>query len=231
MRAKEYLNQHRHDLKYAEVVGQIIDDLLPLRKDKEATNAYMNRRLSADIRFQHYLLKKELFERGNAMQPEEPVFEDLEGEINKDISIEVRKELFCVIREDDSFGYLFYILGTEYNAHHSGEPIDCVPDSEQILRSIIDNRDDYPKKKLDSFINEDLNYRQYCTLLDGNYWADDDTLYLKYFNRVYQIYDELRLRRGSMSEVKKYLQEQKFDNDAEKFWIYSFIITLIEASR
>ena len=57
MRAKEYLNQHRHDLKYAEVVGQIIDDLLPLRKDKEATNAYMNRRLSADIRFQHYLLK------------------------------------------------------------------------------------------------------------------------------------------------------------------------------
>lgn len=231
MRAKEYLNQHRHDLKYAEVVGQIIDDLLPLRKDKEATNAYMNRRLSADIRFQHYLLKKELFERGNAMQPEEPVFEDLEGEINKDISIEVRKELFCVIREDDSFGYLFYILGTEYNAHHSGEPIDCVPDSEQILRSIIDNRDDYPKKKLDSFINEDLNYRQYCTLLDGNYWADDDTLYLKYFNRVYQIYDELRLRRGSMSEVKKYLQEQKFDNDAEKFWIYSFIITLIEAPR
>ena len=76
-----------------------------------------------------------------------------------------------------------------------------------------------------------MNYRQYCTLLDGNYWADDDALYLKYFNRVYQIYDELRLRRGSMSEVKKYLQEQKFDNDAEKFWIYSFIITLIEASR
>ena len=59
MRAKEYLNQHRHDLKYAEVVGQIIDDLLPLRKDKEATNAYMNRRLSADIRFQHYLLKRQ----------------------------------------------------------------------------------------------------------------------------------------------------------------------------
>jgi len=230
MRAKEYLNQHRQELKYADVVGQIIDELLPLRKDKEATNAYMNRRLSADIRYQHYLLKRELFERGNALQPNMPVFEDLEGEINKDISIEVRKELFCVIREDNSFGYLFYILGTEYNAHHVGEPIDCVPDSEQILQGIIDNRDDYPKKKLDSFINEDLNYRQYCTLLDGNYWADDDTLYLKYFNRVYQIYDELRLRRSSMSEVKKYLQVQSFDNDAEKFWIYSFIITLIEAS-
>ncbi len=230
MRAKEYLNLHRQELKYAAVVGQIIDDLLPLRKDKEATNAYMNRRLSADIRYQHYLLQKELFERGNALQPDKPVFEKLEGEISKDISIEVRRELFCIIREDESFGYLFYILGMEYNAHHSGEPIDCVPDNEQILRSIIDNRDDYPKKKLDSFINEDLNYRQYCTLLDGNYWADDDTLYLKYFNRVYQIYDELRLCRGSMSGVKKYLNEQTFDNDAEKFWIYSFIITLIEGS-
>ena len=230
MRAKEYLSQHVHELSHAKIVGQIIDVLLPLRKDKEATVAYVDRRLSADIRYQYYLLKKELFERGNALQPEKPVFEVFEGEIGKDISMEVRKELFCVIREDDSFGYLFYILGTEYNARHSGEPIDCVPDSEQILRSIISNRDDYPKKQLDSFINDDLNYRQYCTLLDGNYWADDDTLYLKYFNRVYQIYDELRLRRNSMLEVKSYLKEQSFDNDAEKFWIYSFIITLIEAS-
>ena len=49
MRAKEYLNQHWQELKYAEIVEQIIDDLLPLRKDKEATKAYMNRRLSADI--------------------------------------------------------------------------------------------------------------------------------------------------------------------------------------
>lgn len=114
----------------------------------------------------------------------------------------MRKELFCVIREDDSFGYLYYILGTEYNTHHCDEPIDCVPDSKQILRSIIDSRDDYPKKELDSFINEELNYRQYCTLQDGKYWEDDDTLYLNYFNRVYEIYDELRLRRSSMLEVK-----------------------------
>lgn len=202
MRAKEYFNQHKHELKYAEVVGKIINDLLPLRKDSKATAAYMNQRLSADIRYQHYLLKKELFERGHALQPEQPVFEELEDDISKDISIEVRKELFCVIREDESFGYLYYILGTEYNTHHCDEPIDCVPDSEQILRSIIDNRDDYPKKELDSFINEELNYRQYCTLQDGKYWEDDDTLYLNYFNRVYEIYDELRLRRSSMLEVK-----------------------------
>ena len=218
MRAKEYFNQHKHELKYAEVVGKSINDLLPLRKDPKATAAYMNQRLSADIRYQHYLLKKELFERGHALQPDQPVFEELEDDISKDISIEVRKELFCVIREDESFGYLYYILGTEYNTHHCDEPIDCVPDSEQILRSIIDNRDDYPKKELDSFINEELNYRQYCTLQDGKYWEDDDTLYLNYFNRVYEIYDELRLRRSSMLEVKKYLKEQLF-------------ITLIEASK
>ena len=231
MRAKEYFNQHKHELKYAEVVGKIINDLLPLRKDPKATAAYMNQRLSADIRYQHYLLKKELFERGHALQPDQPVFEELEDDISKDISIEVRKELFCVIREDESFGYLYYILGTEYNTHHCDEPIDCVPDSEQILRSIIDNRDDYPKKELDSFINEELNYRQYCTLQDGRYWEDDDTLYLNYFNRVYEIYDELRLRRSSMLEVKKYLKEQLFCNDVEKYWVYAFIITLIEASK
>lgn len=230
MRAKEYLNQHKDDLKHATIVGQVIRDLLPLRKDRTATCAYVERQLSADIRYRHYLLKKDLFERGNVMQLEKPVFQDTEGEVCREIAADVRQELFCAIREDDSFGYLFYILGTEYNSHHSSKPIDCVPDSKQILQRIIDNRDDYPKKKLDSFINEDLNYRQYCTLLDGKYWENDDTLYLKYFNRVYQIYDELRLHKNSMSEVKSYLGEQVFDNDAEKYWIYSFIITLIESS-
>ncbi len=54
MRAKEYLNQHAHELKHADIVGQIIDDLLPLRKDKEATGAYVDRRLSADIHYRTF---------------------------------------------------------------------------------------------------------------------------------------------------------------------------------
>ena len=45
MRAKEYINVHKQDLKHAEIVSQIIEDLQPLRMDKKATCEYMKNRL------------------------------------------------------------------------------------------------------------------------------------------------------------------------------------------
>lgn len=231
MRAKEYIHLHQRELKHAEIVSQVIKDLLPLRKDKDATCEYMNNHLSADTRYQHYMLQKELFERGNAMQLEEPTFDAIEGEVSMDIAAEVREELFHVIEDDGSFGYLFYILGTEQNARHNSEPIDCIPNDERIVQRLTANRDDYPQDNLDGYINENLNYQQYNTLIDGHYWEDDDSLYLQYFNRVYEMYDELRLRKQSISGIKGYLREQQFDSDAQKYWSLAFIITLIEESE
>ena len=231
MRAKEYIHIHLNELKHAEIVSKVICDLLPLRMDKAATCEYMNNCLFADVRYQHYTLQKELYERGNAMQLEEPTFEAMEGEVSMDIAAEVREELFHSIESDDSFGYLFYILGTEQNSRHNSEPIDCIPNDERIVQCLIANRDDYPKDNLDGYINENLNYQQYNKLIDGHYWEDDDALYLRYFNRVYEIYDELRLKKQSISGVKGYLREQQFDNDAQKYWTLAFIITLIEESE
>lgn len=228
MRAKEYIYNHRHELKHADIVSKVINDLLPLRKDRVSTSKYMNNHLSADIRYQHYMLQKELFERGNAMQLEEPTYEKMDGEISMDISAAVREELFMAIKDDESFGYLFYCLGTEQNLRHNREPIDCIPNAERIVQRICENRDDYPKDSLDGFINDDLNYQQYNILIDGKYWEDDDSLYLAYFNRVYEMYDELRLRKRSISDIKSYIKEQHFENNAQKYWTYIFIITLID---
>jgi len=231
MRAKEYLHLHKQELKHAEIMGQVIKDLLPLRMNKDATCDYINNHLSADLRYQQYLLQRELYERGNAMQQDEPKFESIEGEISMNIAAEVREGLFHIIEKDGSFGYLFYILGTEQNARHNSDPIDCIPNDERIQQRLIDNRDDYPKDNLDEYINENLNYQQYNTLIDGHYWKDDNALYLQYFNRVYEMYDELRLRKQSISGIKGYLREQQFDSDALKYWILAFIITLIEESE
>jgi len=228
MRAKEYIHLHQQELKHPDIVKQVISDLLPLRLDKVATGEYMNSRLSADTRYQHYLLKKELFERGNALQTEEPSYEPMEGEVSMDIASEVREDLFHAVEHDGSFGYLFYILGTEQNARRNSEPIDCIPNAERIVQRLIENRDDYPKENLDGYINENLNYQQYNMLVDGHYWEDDDAIYLKYYNRVYEIYDELRLRKQSISAIKGFLREQIFDSDAEKYWTLAFIVTLIE---
>lgn len=228
MRAVEYININRSSLKHAEIVSQVIKDLLPLRMDKEATDEYMNTHLSADTRYKQYLLQKELFDRGNAMQTTDPSFEEIEGEIPMSIAFEVREELFHAIKDDGSFGYLFYILGTEQNFRHNNDPIDCVPDAERITHCVLENRDDYPKEDLDSFINDDLNYQQYNILMDGHYWDDDDSLYLAYFNRVYSIYDELRLRRQSISGVRSFLREQQFETEVEKYWTFAYIVTLID---
>lgn len=230
MRAKEYINLHKQELKHADIVSQVIKDLLPLRMDKDATDEYMNNRLSADTRYKQYLLQNELFERGNAMQTTEPTFEKIEGELPMDIAPEVREELFKVIREDGSFGYLFYILGTEQNSRHNSEPMDCIPNGERIVQCITENRDDYPKEELDGYINDDLNYQQYNILMDGHYWDEYDALYLAYFNRVYAVYDELRLRKQSISGVRNYLREQQFETDAEKYWTFAYIVTLIDES-
>lgn len=228
MRTKEYIHLHQQDFKHIEVVSQVINDLLPLRKDRVATGEYLNNHLSADIRYQHYTLQKKLFDSGNAMQLEEPSYEKIDGEISMDIAHVVREELFKAVREDESFGYLFYFLGSEQNSRHNGEPIDCIPNDERIVQCICEHRDDYPKDHLDDFINDNLNYQQYNLLMDGHYWADDDVLYLAFFNRVYAIYDELRLRKQSVSGLRNFLREQEFDTEAQKYWTYAYIITLID---
>ena len=61
MRAKEYLSQNQQTVKHLVDVKRIIKDLMPLRLDKEATDDYYNKILSADIRRQEYLLQKDLY--------------------------------------------------------------------------------------------------------------------------------------------------------------------------
>lgn len=229
MRAKEYIALHSQDLKYVDILEVVLADLLPLRANRKATDLYIANRLSADIRYQHYLLQKSLYETGNAMQQAEPQFEKIEDEIAIEIVKEVRYELFQVICEDASFGYLYYVLGTEQNARQNSDPIDCIPNEERILKAIQDSRDDYPQTSLDGFINDDLNYQQYCLLQDGNYLTDTDETYLAYFNKVYEIFDELRIRQQSISSVRSFLRSLTFDSEAEQYWIYAYVVKLIES--
>lgn len=81
MRAKEYIELHKDEIKNLEDIKRIIDDLLPIRKSKDATDKYFNEVLTADIRKQNYLLQKDMYDRNNSMQTEEPVFEEYPNEI------------------------------------------------------------------------------------------------------------------------------------------------------
>lgn len=228
MRAKEYISQNQQTIKHLEDVQRIINDLMPLRLNKEATDEYYNRILSADIRRQKFLLQKDLFDKKNAMQQDEPLEEKFPDEIPIEKVIDVKETLFQVIKEDESFGYMFFILGTEQNIKHKGEPIDCIPNSEAIKKAIFEYRDDYPKESLDLYLDDSINYEQYEYLTNSRMLADDDEKLLEFFNTSYKIYDDVRCLKSKISEIRNYLKKLTFDGDDKKFAIIKFVIGLIE---
>ena len=227
MRAKEYIYLNGSKMKHLDIISKVISDLIPIRKDKNQTIKYCDEKLGADIRIKNYLLQQAYYDHGSAMQQTTPVLEKIEDEIAADIADSVRKELFEVIKEDESFGYLFYFLVTEINAYQKNEPIDCLPDPNRIERAISMYRDDYPKNDLDDYINEDINYNHYNMLLDGGYFEDDNSFFLDYFNDVYSLYDNIRIRKNSISSVRDYVRSHTYPNEKVKFWELSFILTLI----
>ena len=228
MRAKEYIEQNKDNIHHLEEVRRIITELLPLRMSKEKTDDYYNNVLSADIRLRNYLLQKELYEKKNAMQLEEPSFVEIPDEIPTDCISEIRETLFQIIKNDESFGYLFFLLGTEQNAKHKAEPIDCIPNAERIKNAIGQNRDDYPKTSLDDYLDDDFNYKHYDSLISENQYPDDQAVLLDHFNRAYLIYDELRCRKHKLSEVRKYCNELVFSSEKEQYFLLSFVISMIE---
>ena len=69
-------------------------------------------------------------------EPEE--FQMKEGEIPVEIAASVRDELFDVIKEDKTFGYLYFLLGNLRNSQRPTNPIDCVPDEHGIVEALRD---------------------------------------------------------------------------------------------
>ncbi|WP_288572154.1 hypothetical protein [Segatella copri] len=227
MRAKEKLIAQADKLAYAKEIDKILSDLLPLRLDKEATEDYYNNVLTPDIRKQNYDLQLKMHERKNAMQIEIPTEEHYQEELSLDIAKEIRKELFNIISEDKSFGYLYYLLGTERNAKKGNVPIDCIPNRKTIKQTIKTNRDDYPKKNLDSYLEDRFNYTQYDSVI-SKFIADTDVV-LSIFNMAYQVFDVVRCYKNKVSKIGNYLNSFKFSNELEKYLTLCLAKNLFDA--
>lgn len=116
MRAKEYLFVNESKLTYAKEIGNLLEKLSLLRLDKEATEVFYNQVLSSDVHIKNYNYQKKMHDSKNAMQQDTPVKENFEGELSIENSSGIRKEMLKVIQQDESYGYLYYLLGTEYNS-------------------------------------------------------------------------------------------------------------------
>lgn len=226
MRAKEYIACSETSLKHPAEIRQIIDEMLPLRSSRQQTVDYYNRKLIADIRLQACLLQKELYEKNNAMQTAEPEeFQMKEGEIPVEIAASVRDELFDVIKEDKTFGYLYFLLGNLRNSQRPTNPIDCVPDEHGIVEALKISRDDYPKADLSEYL-DDINFAQYQDLTEVG--ITDETKLLDWFNNAYRIYDEMRLVKSNpIAAVRVFLDDTSYESQAAKDLTDRFICEII----
>lgn len=227
MRAKEYIAINEANLKYPVHIKQIISEMLPIRADKQKTVDYYNKKLTADIRLQGYLLAKELYEKNNALQTIEPEEFHLEqDEIPVEIAPSVRDELFDVIKEDKTFGYLYFLLGNLRNSLRPNNPIDCVPDERSITEALKISRDDYPKANLAEYLDDDINYAQYRKLVEHGI-SDQEEL-LIWFNNAYRIFDEIRLlKTNPLNVIQFYKDDTTHTSDASKTLTYHFICDLV----
>ncbi len=227
MRAKEYIACSEASLKYPAEIKQIVADMLPLHASREQTVDYYNKHLIPDIRRQGYLLQKDLYDKNNAMQTEAPEpFQMNAGELPVEIASEVRDELFAVIKEDKSFGHLYSLLGNLRNSLHPSNPIDCVPDEQEIKTALFNQRDDYPKASLADYLDDDINFAQYQDLTEAG--ITDEAKLLEWFNNAYRIYDEMRLvKTNPISAVKIFLEDNSYDSQESKDLTGNFICEII----
>ena len=227
MRAKEYIACSEASLKHAAEIKQIIAEMLPLRSSRQKTVDYYNRKLIADIRLQSCLLQKELYEKNNAMQTEAPEeFQMQDGDIPVEIAAAVRDELFEVIKEEKTFGYLFFLLGNLRNSQRPSNPIDCVPDETGIIEALKLSRDDYPKTDLAAYLDDDINFAQYQDLTDAG--ITDETVLLDWFNNAYRIYDEMRLVKANpIAAVRVFLDDNSYERQTAKDLTGRFICEII----
>lgn len=226
MRAIEYINKSRASITHVDEILRVVNDLKPLRLDKKATDEYYNSVLCADMRKRNFLLQQELFNSGNAMQVEAPTFNELEGEIPIEYAAEVRENLFKIIKEDESFGYLFFLLGTEQNSKHQAEPIDCIPNPSRIKIAVTNCRDSYPCHTLEEYLDDDFNYEQYNLLVQNGPYQDDELL--DFFNEVYSLYDKIRCVKEKMSSVRSFCKNLSFKSEKDNYFIISTIIVMID---
>jgi hypothetical protein len=143
---KVYQNIEESDYPDKDTLKRVIEDLIPLRKDKEATGDYYDKYLNSNHRrevFQYKHFASDGIFKGNGF-----VLND--GEIPPDEVIKFKDELLKVIRDDkESFGYIYRLLGQEINRRRKCIYVDdcLIPDDE--IKYCIDFDVDELSKQID----------------------------------------------------------------------------------
>lgn len=155
-----YENIERADEKFRGKLKKVIDDLIPLRSNRSATEAYYDEHLENDWAYSRWLDDKEDWELHGNSNRKFPDFELPPGAIAPDEARAFRKALLEVIKDDKhSFGYLYFLLASEENREASMVLYPCVPVHKRIDYAIQFDFDEI-EKEVESI--DDLNEKLDC---------------------------------------------------------------------
>lgn len=192
---------------HAEKIDKILHDLLPYRLDFVATVDYVKKHLTTS-------------QVGSVNATGTYQSSDVESDLH-----ELRAAIKSVIAEDESFAYLYIALTSD-----NLDRVQCPKyiDTQVIKTAVEYNLNYHPLTSLDDYLEIEVNLQQYDLLTRGNFWEDDDDLYLDYFNRAYYLFSQLLRRQYTYTQLRDFLAGQNFDSDAKAYWTWQFISQLID---
>lgn len=180
MRAKEYLELHKEDIYYYDIVKKSICELSPLRFDRYKTEEYFNRYLFADAR-----------------NRADEKFSLREDEVDPAIALAVRIEMHNVIGGDETFVFAYNIIAEGRNRYANSDSMRLCDLKEESIHSILKIREhyknykeDYPKSVLSDYLLDSHNMEFYHRKNEELH--HDKEWWLEVFNRAYEIFDEMR---------------------------------------
>ncbi|MFA7193137.1 MAG: hypothetical protein WC131_03355 [Bacilli bacterium] len=180
---------------------KVIDDLIPLRGDGNATEAYYDKHLENDWAYSRWLDDKRDWDLHVHSNRKFPDFKLPQGAIAHEKAKEFRKALLEVIKDDrDTFGYLYFLLTSEKNREDKDkrDVLPCIPDDEKIKYAIQFDTNEV-RKEIDAIDN--LNEKIDCL----KKWKDysDST---KYNGELKTIFNQ-KLYRITLGEIQKEVNE------------------------
>ena len=227
MRAIEYIENFKKSISNYDVLKRIIEELMPLRLDRDATEKYYNKYLINDIFYEHHLFNLKEWELEGSEHKSRPEFVEENSFISHNDVYKIREDLLKVIINDKSFGYLFYFLASELNRKDvTNNIIICVPNDKTINDAVKGYRDLYSSYNLMDYLEDDINYEFYTESNRNNTISDEE--WINIFSEAYNLFDIIRVNLNTPDKALKIIINYVHPDEEVKRMIVSFLCDLFQ---
>ena len=201
MRAKEYIEQNKETLEFANQLSGIISYFAEIRTDYAKTSKAFKSYLSTVEKTQSFLKKRNC----------NTIVKESYWEL-------MQKELKHAIKNDVSYSYLYMCVSTSEDAlaNHTESSV-----IKQVIQSYFE---DYPKNYIDDYLVLDTN-RNYLEGISDDLTSSEEVLYI--FKTAYEIFDRIRVLMYKPIQASFYFKEYQYQSERLRFYILPLVASYL----